>query len=166
MVELRTLMFLSLVLVAVACGSAASAPGGGDETLPVVRLRPEPASFTYYSGLTQPQQLVIRDQTAWRQVWESIWRGHSPQPPLPDIDFGRDMVIVAALGARNTGGYSVFIDSASAGPSGVTLRIRSVSPGTACITTQAVTQPVDIARLPRREGPVIFAERQEIQDCR
>jgi PrcB C-terminal len=162
----RTLNVPALAFAALACGSAPSAPGAPGEVLAVVRLRPEPFSFSYTSGLTQPRQMLVRSATEWRQVWDAIWREHSPKPPLPEIDFAREMVVVAALGERPTGGYSVFIEAASAGPDGIALRIRSVSPASGCGVTLAQTQPVDVARIPRREGPATFAEQREIQDCR
>lgn len=161
-----TTILTTFAVGSLACGSAPGTPSEADVPITVTRLRPEPASFTYSSGLKEPRRIVVRDQAAWRDIWTSIWRGHSPEPPLPEIDFGREMVVVAALGERPTGGYSIFIDSASEGPAGVTIRIRSVSPGAGCVTTQALTQPVDIARLPRRDGALAFVERVETQECR
>ena len=160
------LMLFALGLGVAACGSTPSEPGDAGEPIPIVRLRPEPFSLTYSSGLTQPQQLVVRDAAQWKQVWDAIWRGHSPQPALPDIDFGREMVVVVARGARPTGGYSIFVDSATARADGIDLQFRSVSPAPGCGVTQALTQPVDIARIPRRNGRVIFTERREVLDCR
>ena len=161
---MRLLRWLAILLAA-ACGAAPSAPDG-QEPLSVVRLRPEPVSFTYASGMTEPQQLVVRDRGAWQQAWDAIWRTHVPRPPLPDADFTRDMIVIAALGTRSTGGYSIFIESASEGPEGVAVRVRAVSPGSACAVTLATTQPVDVARVPRRDGAVVFSQRNEVQDCR
>ena len=159
-------MMLVLVAVAVmACGSNPSAPDVSEQ-LPVVRIRPEPASLTYNSGLSQAQQVIVRDRASWEQTWAAIWRNHSPQPELPAVDFSREMIVVAALGSRPTGGYGIFIDSASSGPSGVEIAVRAVSPGNGCAVTLAITNPVDAARVPRREGPIRFSERREIQECR
>jgi PrcB C-terminal len=153
-----------LVLCSMACSSAPSAPGG-NQPLPVVRLQPESFSFTYSSDLRESQRLVVRDQGAWQEVWTSIWRTHTPVPPLPAIDFSQDMIVVAALGERVTGGFSIFVDSATEGPAGVTVAIRSVSPATGCGVTLALTQPVDIARLPRRNGAISFDERGAVLAC-
>ena len=159
----------SIIAIALAgamgCSSSPSAPDNGDEALAVDRLRGEPVSFVYSSGLTQSQQMIIRDVEQWRQTWEAIWRHSSPRPALPDIDFSRDMLIVAALGERPTGGYSIFIDAASAGADRLAIRLRSVSPGNGCAVTLAQTQPVDIARVPRRNGPAAFSEQRDVQRC-
>jgi hypothetical protein len=159
------IVIAALTAGAAACGSptGSSSPG---EALGITRLRVEPFSLTYASGLRERQRLVVRDASAWQQAWSSIWRGTSPEPPIPQVDFGREIVVVAAMGERLTGGFTILIDSALEGTSGVSIRIRSISPGSGCGTTQALTQPVDIARVPRRDGSVTFDERLETQECR
>ena len=159
-----TVMAIALT-AATACGSSPSAPNNTDESLAVVRLRGEPVSFVYSSGLTEPQQVVIRDVEQWRQTWNAIWQHSSPRPAVPEIDFSRDMLIVVALGERPTGGYSIFIDAASAGADRLAISIRSVSPGDGCAVTLAQTQPVDVARVPRRSGSAEFSERRDTQRC-
>lgn len=159
------IVIAALTAGASACGSptGSSLPG---QPLGITRLRVEPFSLTYASGLREPQRLVVRDASTWPQAWSSIWRGTSPEPPIPQVDFGREIVVVAAMGERLTGGFTILIDSALEGTSGISIRIRSISPGSGCATTQALTQPVDIARVPRRDGPVTFDERLETQECR
>ena len=43
--------------------------------------------------------------------------------------------------------------------------VRTIAPGKGCVLTQALTQPVDIARVPRHEGQVDFEDRPEVRDC-
>jgi hypothetical protein len=75
------------------------------------------------------------------------------------------MVVLAALGSRNTGGYDVVFERATVESSQVTLTVRELAPGPRCGTTQALTQPVDVARLPRQEGAVRFAVRSALINC-
>jgi hypothetical protein len=155
--------FLLLTLALAACSS----PSSPDEQTPVTvtRLGPEGASFTYYSGVRDAQRLVVRDQTAWQQTWTTIWSRTSPVPALPAADFDREMLIVAALGERNSGGFSILIDRMTETANGLTVSVRSVSPGSGCITTLALTQPVDIVRVTRRDGMVTFTETAAVQNC-
>lgn len=170
------------VLVAAACGpalllaAACSAPTGetslsretgapAQGVLPVTRLRAEPWSFTYNSGMDDSARVVVRDADAWRQVWSAVWRRHSPEPELPAADFTREMLVVAALGSRPTGGYSIYVDSAYQRAGHVEVVVRKVSPGPRCGTGQAFSQPVDIARLPASGDPVRFRERAVVHDC-
>jgi len=148
-----------------ACGGAdlTLPPGPG---LPMVRLRSEPYSFTFYSGMDAPARMVVRDAVTWQAVWNQIHLRQSPVPPLPPIDFARDMIVVVALGSRSTGGYGIRLDGAAeAANNGIAVIVESSSPGSDCGVTEAFTQPVDIARVPLRGGPVSFIERSHVSHC-
>jgi hypothetical protein len=154
---------LGLVAASVACAAAGiTAPG---QNVPIVRLRAEPYAFTFVSGLDEPAQLVVRDAVTWQAIWTQINLRTSPVP-LPAVDFSREMIVVAALGSRSTGGYNILITGASEAEGGGTVfTINSVSPGSRCGTTQAFTQPVDIARVPLRTGVDRFIEVKRVTDC-
>jgi protease stability complex PrcB-like protein len=155
--------FLLLTLALAACSSPSSPDG--QAPLAVTRLGPETASFTYYSGMRQSQRLVVRDQATWQQTWSTIWSNTSAVPALPAVDFDREMVIVAALGERTSGGFSILVDRVTESGNGLTVSVRSVSPGSSCIVTLALTQPVDIVRVTRRDGMVSFTETTAVQNC-
>jgi hypothetical protein len=156
-------MVLIVGIAACAAPEQSTLPPG--PSIPVVRLRAEPYSFEYNSGLTEPTRLVVRDAAEWQSLWTQIYQGRFPVPPLPAIDFSREMIVVAALGTRSSGGYSILIDGASATGADVAIAVRSIAPGRKCGVTAALTQPVDIARLPRRDGQVSFVERAEVKEC-
>ena len=63
--------------------------------------------ISYYnygdSGFTGAD-LLIKDERAWAWFWEKHTAGIEPQPPVPAIDFVREMVIVAILGYQSSGG--------------------------------------------------------------
>ncbi len=160
---------LSTVALTVLCACSksevtATLPG---EPIQITRLRSEPYSFAFVSGMDRPARLVIRDASTWQAIWTQINRGSNPVSPLPTIDFSREMVVVAALGTHSTGGYSILVDGASVVDSnGTAVAIRSVSPGPDCLVTEAFTEPVDIARMEMRSGPVTFVERSEVASCK
>jgi hypothetical protein len=155
--------FLMLAILAAGCDETPTSPGA---PLNLVRLAGADGALTYTSGLATPQRLVVRDQGAWQQTWASIWRNVSPQPPLPAIDFTREMVIVAALGQRPTGGFSIIISEARADGAATLVTVRSIAPGAGCGVTLAITTPVDVARVTRRDGQVGFSEVSEVNECR
>ena len=73
-------------LIGIVLGAACSqglAPGEPGRAVELARLRDEPCPLTFSSGLVEAQRMVVRDEQAWRETWTAIWRGHSPQPPLP-----------------------------------------------------------------------------------
>lgn len=159
-------------LAALGCASDGTAPpdvgtlrGGGAQRVELTRLRPGSAPLTHSSGVHEAARLVVRDDALWRATWTAIWSSHRPQPDLPAIDFGREMVVVAALGERSGGGHAILVDSASREGSTLVVHVRTVSPGPRCLVTAALTQAVDAARLPRHDAHVRFSERAEVSRC-
>lgn len=141
--------------------AAASAP----TVLPVTRIRAEPYPLTFNSGIEEPARVVATGASQWAQVWSAIWRRHSAPPALPQIDFAGEMVVVAAMGTRSSGGYAIYVDSAYQHSDRIEVVIRTVSPGSRCGTTAALTEPVDVARIPASTLPVRFRERATVHEC-
>jgi hypothetical protein len=151
------------VLVIGSAGFISDPPTG--TRVPLARLSSTPFSLALYSGIGQPERLVVRDNATWHTVWASIWLGTTPMPATPNVDFAKEMVIVAALGSRSTGGYSIVVDSAMATSAGLVVWIGTSSPGARCVTTQAFTAPVDVARIQRIDEPVRFVDVPKVVEC-
>jgi hypothetical protein len=157
----------AVLAMGVACSSADITTQPTGPNIPMVRLRAEPYSFASNSGFDKPARTVVRDAAAWRALWSQIYVGSAPVPAPPAIDFSREMVVVVALGSRSTGGYGILLEDASEdGAGGTAITVRSISPGPGCGVTLAFTQPVDVARLPLRQGDVRFVERSQVIDCK
>lgn len=143
--------------------------------VPITPLRPKPCPsceqarvpFTLNSAIWDSLRVMIRDAEAWSKVWERIHHSPvSPSPPLPEIDFSREMVVVVALGQRPTGGYGIIVDRAYERDDRLEVTVRSQTPGKNCFLTQAVTEPVDIVRLPKTERSVVFRETEVVHECK
>ncbi len=118
-----------------------------------------------YSGIKDARRLVIRDAAGWAALWDAVVGARTPRPQPPAVDFNREMVIVAAMGQRGTGGYAISIDEVRREDDGLAVVVRETSPGSGCFLTQAFTAPVTAVRLPASDAPVRFIERKETQDC-
>jgi hypothetical protein len=153
-------------------------PSNGGKPVPITPLAPKPCptcaprqSFTAYSGIGESLRMVIRDRDAWRDIWKEI---HSPKgygsgtelPPLPEIDFSREMVVVAALGARPSSGYSIIVDRAYERDDRLEIAVRTTSPGKGCMALAVVTAPVDVVRLPKTDRSVVFRETEITHNCK
>ncbi len=143
--------------------------------VPVTPLGPKPCptcpqtrfSFMSNSAIVEPMQAVIKDAEAWKQMWERIHcKVISPVPPLPEIDFSREMMVVVGLGTRSTGGHGIVVNSAFEKDGKLSIIVRKLRPGKNCFTTQAITQPVDIVRLPKIDKPVDFLEFEVVHECK
>ena len=59
------------------------------------------------SGVMRPRQEVLKTADAWQKVWNEHTARVQPKPPLPAVDFHKEMVVAIFMGQRPTGGYSV-----------------------------------------------------------
>lgn len=143
----------------------------GVMTAPDVPAGADPVEFqritrVYYSGIEESRRAVIRSDLAWPGFWVELQGSLRPQPPVPSIDFSRDLVIAAAMGQRSSGGYSIEIREVAADEGKLFAVVVEVSPGANCFVTAALTQPVDVVRVPGMAGrDVAFVERKETHDC-
>jgi hypothetical protein len=117
------------------------------------------------SGVSTRRRLVIRDADHWREFWSEVMARQQPRPDAPTVDFDRNMVIAAAMGRRQTGGYAISIEDVSRGHGRLTVTVLESSPGPDCSTIQAYTAPVVAVRVRRSDEPVTFVERRETYSC-
>ena len=134
-------------------------------SIPLTRFNPDSLALAQYSGVTEAQNFVIRDATSWNDLWQRIYVGQTPTPPLPTVDFTQEMVVAAAMGGRPTGGYDIVLTDATQNSTGIVIAVRASSPGAHCFTTRALTQPVDVARLAKSDASVRFEVTQQTVDC-
>ncbi|HUL75561.1 MAG TPA: protease complex subunit PrcB family protein [Vicinamibacterales bacterium] len=110
-------------------------------------------------------QQVIRDQAAWQVLWSRLTANASPAPQPPAVDFTTDMLIVAAMGTKGHGGFKIAVTAATEQAGGVTIEVTETSPGAHCMNAMMITSPVAVAKVPRRDGSVIFTVVRKTVDC-
>lgn len=133
--------------------------------LPVQRLRSDQPAFSVSSGFDEAAQFVVRDPARWTEAWKRIHARSRPVPPLPEVDFAREMIVVVALGSTRSGGYGVRIERAYRSGPATVIVVRVEEPGPGCIATSAITRPVDVARLPASDEPVLFEVGTVTRSC-
>jgi hypothetical protein len=106
------------------------------------------------SNVDSEKQVIVRTAAEWKTAWQQ----HSPDRPLPAVDFTKEMVIGVFLGSRNTAGYGVDIISAQPEHGALVVRYRQRSPAADAITAQVITSPYHIVAVPRAAGDVKFEE--------
>ncbi len=113
--------------------TGAYAPYGG-QTLQIRRIGQWSSS-----GITTATRLVIRDEVAYASFWAGLGGGERPS-----VDFSRDVVIAVASGQRATGGHSIAVERVTRSGAGLAVEVVETVPGPGCVTTHALTQPVDV----------------------
>jgi len=108
-------------------------------------------------------RLVIKSQEEFSSLWRRFIGPVPPEqgvPPFPEIDFSKEIVIIAAMGTRPTSGYWIFVDGACEVDGQVEVFVSNVE-DTSCIGgLTSLTYPADAVRLPRTDLPIVFRETQ------
>jgi hypothetical protein len=104
--------------------------------------------------MTKPLRGVIRNGTAWSVFWSRVTEdsGASVMALAPEIDFGREMLLVAGDG-RRASGYRIEIPGAARRNDTLFVLVRVHEDGVAASPGVA---PVAVVRVPRSDGPVVF----------
>lgn len=168
MLRLNSAVLVTSAFIA-GCGGQAPSQDGG--------IRRDFAPLTgdvvspYYAGLAQPEYLVVNSREKWQEVWQELeprtsrQQGQASPNPLPDVDFRKSVLIIAAMGSRRTGGYSVAISSVVETPWRIVVTVAEQSPGPKCATTQAVTHPIAIVTTAQTQKPFEFEFVRTTQQC-
>src|SRR5687768_11073892 len=92
-----------LILASLGLGSACwrRGPAGEPTAAPWLAIG---AGARLYSdnagGIQDSLRTVVRDEATLRQLWERATTGQSAPPPLPRVDFAREMVLVVGAGRK------------------------------------------------------------------
>jgi hypothetical protein len=106
-------------------------------------------------GPLTPTMLVARSEPQWRHLATLF----SLRPPLPPIDFARQMVVAVSLGQRPTGGYAVEIVGAEERDGVLHVLYLERGPRPDDFVTQVLTTPYHVRVLTRSEAPQVVFQR-------
>ena len=86
---------------------------------------------------------------------------------LESIDFDNETLLIAAVGSRSTGGFSLLIRSIETRSNELVVSLVDLSPdpGPNCIVTTVVTYPHVLAIVPKWPRPVSFRIFRGQSDC-
>ena len=126
--------------------------------------RPVPSPWVNMFPSEKGFRLVIKSRNEFGDFWKRLTEGIPPgqwAPALPEIDFSKEMIIVAAMGVRPSPGYAVIIDGACEVDGHVEVFVTSIEEGATCGPVPGVvTAPADAVRIPQTDLPVVFREIQ------
>jgi hypothetical protein len=117
------------------------------------------------SGVQEMLRLVVRDQATWATVWAELEGSATNSAPTPRIDFSKEIVLVATLGTKPTGGYTISLGPSYQTDQEVTAYVQKEVPGRKCGAAEMVTHPFSVASLTRTSLPVRFVETEEVKEC-
>lgn len=149
-----------LLTILLSCGMAAGCSESPTE--PDHEVLFETVHHSQYSGIERSRQQVIRDPAEWSRVWTEIGAGGAP----PRVDFGRDMVVLAAAGDQPDGCHDIAIRSMRVAAGQLDVNVERTVPGPGCGCPAVMTQAVHaVVVSPRVSGGAAFAVQQRQLVC-
>ena len=167
---MRSLLAFALgpMLIAAACvRNETASPDGtlGERQSVFVPSQDVTLAKQTHSGYAASERTVIQSATEWPSIWSKIHSGQSPEPALVTPDFSNEDAVIAAMGEKNSGGYTITIDSVTRHERGSIVYVTERSPSAGCVTPAVITYPVHAVRAPRSSGPYQWRERSETVNC-
>lgn len=95
------------------------------------------------SGVRGARRLVIRDKATWEVFWRELGAG-----VRPEVNFAQDLVIAVATGERPRGGHDIEVRQITRTGGHLRIAVLESYPSEGCMTTAALTQPVDVVMVP------------------
>lgn len=119
---------------------------------------PHPPFHTFPSK--SALHLVIKSREEFSNYWQQLISPVPPGqwvPPMPEIDFSKETVVVSAMGSKPSSGYLTLIDGACEVDGQVEVFVSNVDDGCGA-QLAVVTYPADAVRIPRTDLPIVFRE--------
>lgn len=107
-----------------------------------------------HGGYDQPQIKVIKEPTELQAIYLKINMTRRPGFPIPEVDFDKEMIIALYMGEKNSGGYSITIDSVEETKNELIINVKESEPGQ--IATTVICQPFCIVKMPTTKKEVVF----------
>ncbi|NPA91882.1 MAG: protease complex subunit PrcB family protein [Chloroflexi bacterium] len=126
----------------------------GEKTLPskgVVRVKPKVIKEGHYwPTRTGPLFALITGPEAWKTFLEKHQAQHIS---WPEVDWDREILFVALMGGRPTGGFRIRVQDVQVQKKLVIIRVKEETPQPGEMVIQVLTSPFQVVALPREELP-------------
>jgi len=116
----------------------------GAQTLPIRSLKKGA-----FSGIREAKQEVVKSADAWEKLWKQHATAAGESEKIPAVDFSKEMVVVATMGTKRTGGYAIEIVGVEAKDKTLKISVKKTSPPPDAFTIQALTAPFHFVAVPK-----------------
>lgn len=113
---------------------------------------------------------IVQDAGEFKRIWRILYptctyESYVHAPKSPEINFSKEVVVVAALGQENNGGYAIRVIEVVQGDGQVEVLVKMTAPATGCYVTASVIWTIDIIRMEIPSKPVSIPANNETTDC-
>ncbi len=152
------LLIFSALISSVTAGTAEACAACDDDDGAVVAF--VPVGKGSYGGVNDRRFVVVKDEIEWKELWGEINGNVLPLPPLPEIDFSRQVLAAVFQGLKRSGGYSISVEAIIETGDRVTVSVREQEPGPQNLVTMALSSPWEVVAFPLPQKPVLFTSIQ------
>ena len=100
-------------------------------------------------GVDAAAYRLVRNREELNRAWNQAYGASLSVPPLPSVDHERETFVAIFLGTKPTGGYGLDVEAAAIEGGDLYVDVRATTPAPGSITTQALTSPWLMLRIPR-----------------
>jgi len=125
----------------------------GAQTLPIRSLKKGA-----FSGIREAKQEAVKSADAWEKLWKQHATTAGESEKIPAVDFSKEMVVVATMGTKRTGGYTIEIVGVEAKDKALRISVKKTSPPPDAFTVQALTAPFHFVAVPKSNLKPEFVE--------
>jgi hypothetical protein len=111
-----------------------------------------------FGGITKASHEIIKDQAAWKKLWEQNNVNAQPEVKIPKVNFAKEMVIMVTMGQQRTGGYAIEIVKIEPAAKRLNISVRRVTPPSGAMLIQTLTSPFHIVAVPKSDLSPEFLE--------
>lgn len=97
------------------------------------------------SNIEDATQVLIQTD----DEWTALWRRHSPDRPMPKVNFAREMVVGVFMGSRPNAGFSTEVISAVVVKGVLVAQYRDTVPSRGAVAAQVLTFPYHLVAIPK-----------------
>ncbi len=100
-----------------------------------------------------------------KEEYARIWKLTGSAEKMPTIDFTKAYVVAVFAGTRTTGGYAISVDKVLDTGDARAVHVLIEKPGVGCITTQSLTSPYQIIRVPFSGASLSHTDTEKEVSC-
>ncbi len=101
-----------------------------------------------------------------KEEYARIWKLTGSTEKMPTIDFTKAYVVAVFAGSRTTGGYAISVDKVLDTQDARSVHVLIEKPGVGCITTQSLTSPYQIIRVPFSGASLSHTDTEQEVPCK
>lgn len=116
-------------------------------------------------GFTTKTNQVITDEDELKKAWKIAFKNYMKVGDAPEVDFNKNVVLLVAMGEKNSGGYSIKVEKVVSSNLSTIVSVVETVPGKNCNVTSALTYPYQFVQIEKPKTEITFTNIEDAIDC-